>query len=83
MVLSFLFVLATPRMGPPPNVGPLKPLEFGDEDPDPGEDEFEFPPGPEELLEDEPPEEEFPESLFVEFCEPPGPFEPADPPNPL
>src|ERR1022692_4330373 len=33
MVLSFLFVLATPMIGPPPNVCPLRPdPEDGDED---------------------------------------------------
>ena len=83
MLLSFLFVLATPNIGPPPKVGPLKPLELGfDEDepgPDPGpdEDEFVLPPDSEELLDDEPPGEEFPESPFE-----PGLLAPPGPPNP-
>ena len=58
-----LLVLATPRIGPPPNVGPLKPdpelelvLEFEDDDPD----EFEFP-DTSELPEDELPESPVPE----------------------
>ncbi len=59
MVLSFLFRLATPRMGPPPNVGPLGPeLEVVLEDDDPVE--FEFPDTPDGL----------PESPF-KFCTPP------------
>jgi hypothetical protein len=45
MVLALL-VLATPKIGPPPNVCPLMP-ELELEDDDPGE--FEFPSVPDEL----------------------------------
>jgi hypothetical protein len=61
-MLFALLVLATPRIGPPPNVCPLKPepepvLELEDDDPD----EVELPPASEELPEEELPEEELPE----------------------
>jgi hypothetical protein len=65
MVLALL-VLATPRIGPPPNVCPLKPeLEFGLEPEDDDPDEVEFPDAPDGL-----PEDELPESPF-RFCTPP------------
>jgi hypothetical protein len=61
-----LLVLATPSIGPPPNVCPLG-LELGDDDPGP----VEAPPvsgelPEEELPEEEPLEEELPESLLAE-----------------
>src|SRR5208337_2524858 len=51
-MVFFLLVLATPRIGPPPKVGPLKPelelvLELGDDDPG----EFGFSSASEELPE--------------------------------
>jgi len=58
-----LLVLATPRIGPPPNVGPLKGELEGD---DPGEfdpGEFEFPSVSEGFPEEELPEEALPEEL--------------------
>ena len=81
MVLALL-VLATPYIGPPPNVGPLKPepelevpLEFEEDNPD----EFEVPPAADELPKDEPPEAEFPASPLAEVCVP----EPACCPEPI
>jgi hypothetical protein len=77
-MLFALLVLATPSIGPPPNVGPLKPepeleraLEFEDDDPD----EFEFPSVSDGLPEEELPEEELPEDVSPEsplggFCAP-------------
>jgi hypothetical protein len=68
-MLFALLVLATPRIGPPPNVGPLKPepeldpgLEL--EDADPGD--FEFPSASEGLPEEELPGEELPEEELPE-----------------
>jgi hypothetical protein len=77
-MLFSLLVLATPRIGPPPNAGPLKPnpeLEFVFELEDDDPAEFEFSPGSEELPEEELPEEELPEeelpeSPLAEVCAP-------------
>jgi hypothetical protein len=78
-MLFSLLVLATPRIGPPPNVcAPRLELltEFGDDDPDeddPEEDdpfEFEFPSAsefPAEELSDEAPDAAFPELPLAEF----------------
>ena|SRR6267378_1751678 len=69
-MLFSLLVLATPRIGPPPNVGPLKPEpELEDDDPegdDPGE--FEFPAVSDELPEDASPEDALSELPLAEFC---------------
>jgi hypothetical protein len=65
-IVLALLVLATPSIGPPPNVCPLGPeleLELGDDDPGPVEPppvSAELP--EEELLEEELLEEELPES---------------------
>jgi hypothetical protein len=70
-MLFALLVLATPRIGPPPNVCPFKPepglepeLEEVEDD-DPGE--FELPPASEALPEEELPEEELPEDESAEL----------------
>jgi hypothetical protein len=72
-IVLALLVLATPSIGPPPNVCPLVPeLELGDDDPGPVEapsvsvelPEEELP--EEGLLEEELPEEELPESPLAE-----------------
>src|SRR5580658_2863111 len=73
-----LLMLATPRIGPPPNVWPARlelEIEFCDEDPfddDPFSFASEFP----EELSDEPPADAFPELPPAEFwlpgaCSPP------------
>ena len=64
-MLFALLALATPSIGPPPNVGPLKPEvelepELELEDDDPGE--FEFSSASEELPEEGLPEDGLPES---------------------
>jgi hypothetical protein len=71
-MLFSLLVLATPRKGPPPNVGPLKPEPELELDDDPGE--FEFPPASEELPEEELPEEELPEDELPEDVLPESPL---------
>jgi hypothetical protein len=69
-MLCFLLVLATPSIGPPPNVGPLKPepefepvLELEDDDPG----EFGFSSASDGLPEAELPEEELPEDESPEL----------------
>src|SRR5580700_6211071 len=92
-----LLMLATPRIGPPPNVWPARlelEIEFCDDDPfddDPFSFASEFP----EELSDEPPADAFPELPPAEFwlpggCSPPGcapkpptvPTPPVPAPNP-
>jgi hypothetical protein len=61
-----LLALATPRIGPPPKVGPLKPepeLEFVFELEDDDPTEFEFPP-----VSDASPEGALPASPLAEVC---------------
>jgi hypothetical protein len=69
-MLFALLVLATPRIGPPPNVCPFKPEpglepvpELEDDDPD----EFELPPASEALPAEELPEEALPEDESAEL----------------
>src|SRR5208282_808818 len=84
-----LLVLATPRIGPPPNVGPLKPepeLESALEDDDPGEFEAPAASPEDELPDDELPNDGLP-ALPLGFCSPPDcapipPSPPCSPPNP-
>ena len=69
-MLFSLLVLATPRIGPPPNVCPPRlelEMEFDDGDPD-EDDPFEFASGlPEEELSDAPPADAFAELPPAEF----------------
>src|SRR5580658_557895 len=86
-----LLALATPSIGPPPNVCPLGPdSEFEDDDPP----EFDFSPESDESPEGELPAGELPESPLAEVgvpapvcCGPPGcapnpPRPPCGPPRP-
>src|ERR1700687_384424 len=96
-MLFALLVLATPRMGPPPSVGPLKPkLELEGDDPG----EFEFPSASEGFPDAALPEEGLPEEGLLGSppagfcvtklpvcCSPPGcapkaPRPPGSPPTP-
>ena len=69
-MLFSLLMLATPRIGPPPNVCPPRlelEIEFGDEDPF-EDDPFGFASGfPEEELSEEPSADAFPELPPAEF----------------